>query len=63
MKNKWINLEKYKGLWVALNEKEEKVISSNKNAKSAYEAALKMGVKVPILFKVPEFSASYIGSV
>jgi lipocalin len=63
MQKSWVDLEKYKGLWVALNEKEEKVISSNKDAKSAYEAAKKMGVKIPILFKVPEFSAPYIGGV
>lgn len=33
--------KKYKGLWVALDEKERKVVASDKEAKKAFEKAQK----------------------
>lgn len=59
----WINLGKYKGKWVALSENEEEIVASNDKAKPAYEDAILKGVKTPILFKVPEILAPYVGSV
>jgi len=59
----WLDLHKYKGKWVALNQSEEKIVSSNKNAKTAYEDAVKKGVTIPILFKVPKIFTPYIGSI
>ncbi len=52
---------KYKGQWVALDQKLVKVLSSNKNAKVAYEQAVKRGYKVPTLFKVPSKNIPYVG--
>ena len=46
--------KKYKGLWVALDEKLGKVISSDKSAKTAYTKAVQNGHKKPTLFKVPQ---------
>jgi len=54
--------EKYKGLWIALDEKEKKVIAFDKEAKKAFEKARKKGVKIPILFKVPTEIIPYVGT-
>ena len=60
----WRDLsKKYKGLWVALDEKEKKVISSGKTAKKVYNEAKKKGVGIPILYRVPSVSGIYIGGV
>ncbi|MDP1710190.1 MAG: DUF5678 domain-containing protein [bacterium] len=59
----WLSLEKYRGKWIALNEKEEKVIASSEKAKLAYQEAVQKGVKIPILFKVPTVFAPYVGSI
>jgi hypothetical protein len=53
-------LAKCKGLWVTLTDS-DKLITSNKSAKQAYEAALKKGYKNPILFKVPQHDVPHIG--
>lgn len=55
--------EKYKGLWVALDTKLQKVISSDKNAKTVYRKAVEKGYKNPTLFKVPKQNLPYIGSL
>jgi len=54
--------EKYKGLWIALDEKEKKVIAFDKEAKKAFEKARKKGIKIPILFKVPSEIIPYVGT-
>ncbi len=53
--------KKYSGLWVALNDKWDTVISSNKDIKKAYRDAIKKGCKEPFMFKVPTENAAYIG--
>lgn len=53
-------LEKFKGLWVALADSDS-VISADKSAKKAYEAAIKKGYKEPIFFKVPQHDLPHIG--
>lgn len=53
--------KKYKGLWVTLDDKLHKVISSDKNAEKAYGKALKQGYKKPTLFKVPKENLPYFG--
>ena len=58
----WIDLEKYRGMWLALDEKES-VIAFHAKAKAAYQKAVGKGVRVPILFKVPTVAAPYIGSI
>jgi hypothetical protein len=54
--------EKYKGMWVTLTESLDTVISSDKNPKTALDAALKKGYKKPTLFKVPTENNAYIGA-
>jgi hypothetical protein len=53
--------KKYKGLWIALKNDEETVISSGKTAKEAWTNAQKMGYKKPILTRMPEKLVPYIG--
>ena len=53
--------EKYKGLWIALDEKETNVIASSDSAKTVYTEARKKGVDVPVLFKVPDEIVAYVG--
>lgn len=53
--------EKYKGLWVALDQKLHKVIASDKSADKAYKKALQEGYKKPTLFKVPQENSPYFG--
>lgn len=53
--------QKYKGLWVALDEKLEKVIASSKSADEAYTKAIKKGYSKPTMFKVPKENIPYFG--
>lgn len=54
---------KFKGMWVVLTDNFSKVIAANKDAKVAYQLALKKGYKRPLLFKVPEHNIPYIGFI
>lgn len=54
---------KYKGLWVALDESLKKVISSDKDALKAYQEAVKRGYRKPTLFKVPRKNLPYFGFI
>jgi len=54
-------IKNYKGKWVALETKEKKVVASGANAKKVYNEAIKKGVKVPTLFKVPTKSVAFVG--
>jgi sugar diacid utilization regulator len=54
--------KKYKGLWIALDEKERKVVAFDKDAKKAYKKARKKGIEVPILFRVPSKIIPYVGT-
>ena len=51
----------YKGLWVALDDKEKSVISSGKTAKKVYNEARKKGTKIPVLFRVPSKHVLFVG--
>ncbi len=53
--------EKYKGLWVALEDDEITVIASGKTAKEAWEEAQKKGYDKPILTRMPEKLVPYVG--
>ncbi len=65
MENKtidWSQIYKtYKGLWVALDQDETTVISSAKDAKTAYQKAREKGIEIPILLNVPEKNLPYVG--
>lgn len=55
--------EKYKGLWVALEDDEETVIASGKTAKEALEKAKETGYPNPILTHMPNELIGYIGKI
>jgi len=55
--------KKYSGSWVALNEKLDKVIVSDSNAKKVYDKAVKRGHRTPTLFKVPKQIKPYFGII
>lgn len=55
--------QKYKGLWIALEDDWETVISSDKNIKTAHDEAVAKGFKMPIMFKVPENNIAYFGNL
>lgn len=58
----WKDLfENYKGLWVALEQGEKKVVSSGKDAKKVFDDAKNKGVGLPTLVKVPTKSLLYVG--
>ncbi len=54
--------KKYKGLWVALNDKWDTVISSSKDVEIAQKEAIEKGYKSPIMFKVPSKIISFVGT-
>lgn len=58
----WTNIfEKYKGLWVGLQDNEKTVIASGKSVKEVLKKSKKKGFDQPILFKVPLKIIPYIG--
>jgi len=52
---------KYKGLWVALEDDEKTVIASGKTAGEAWGKAQKKGYSKPILTRMPEDLIPYVG--
>lgn len=54
--------KKYKGLWVALNDKWDKVLSADKNIEKAYKGAIKKGYNKPVMYKVPKKNIAYFGN-
>lgn len=58
----WTDIyEKYKGLWVALQDDEKTVVASGDTPREAMEQAEERGFKKPILFRVPTKIVPYIG--
>ena len=55
--------KKYKGLWVALKDDEETVISSGKTLDETANKAKKKGFDNPIFMKVPKRNVYLIGSL
>lgn len=63
MTKDWTKIyQKYKGLWIALQEDEETVIASGESARKALEGAYAKGHRDPILTRIPEKLMAYIGS-
>jgi len=52
--------KKYRGLWIALTERNE-VIVAGEDGKKVYEDARKKGFEMPILFRVPSTPGFFIG--
>ncbi len=60
----WTNLQKkYKGLWIALAKDEKTVIASGKTAREALEKARDKSGVSPILTRMPEKLASFVGLI
>ena len=55
--------EKYKGLWVALKDDEQTVISSGKTLREAIEKAQEHGFQNPIMHRVPSQLIPYVGGI
>ena len=53
--------KKYKGLWVALKDDEQTVISSGKSLNDAASKAKTKGFKNPIFMKVPSKANYFVG--
>ena len=56
-------VNKYKGLWVALENDEVTVISSGKTAKEVWDIAQSKGFRKPILAHMPSRNLPFIGSL
>lgn len=53
--------KKYKGSWITLDKSLKNVLSFDKDAKKAYDKAVKKGFNKPTLFKVPKEIVPYFG--
>lgn len=53
--------KRYKGLWVALKDDEETVISSGKTLEDTAKKAEKRGFKNPIFMSIPKKSIYFVG--
>jgi hypothetical protein len=56
-----LNLDPYRGEWVALDPKTNRVVSHNTSLKAAEEAAVRRGVRRPLMMPVPESDAYFVG--
>jgi len=64
MRKDWSKLyKKYKGMWVALASDEMTVLGVGKTVKEALLKATKKSDETPILTKMPENLASFVGSL
>ena len=54
--------EKYKGLWIALNDDEQTVVGSGKTLEEALEEASKNGYDEPIVTRMPEDLIPFFGA-
>ena len=62
MAKDWTKIyKKYKGMWVALGQDEETVLSASKTLKQALELAHRKGYKDPIMTRMPESLTTYVG--
>lgn len=53
-------LQKYEDKWIAIDEREERVVGVGDNAFEATAEAEKLGYADTILFKVPSFDCAFI---
>ncbi|MEK7068367.1 MAG: DUF5678 domain-containing protein [Patescibacteria group bacterium] len=60
----WTNIyKKYKGQWVALADDEKTVLGAGRTVQDALAKAKKKGNNDPILTRMPESLAAYVGVV
>ena len=56
-----LDVSRYRGEWVALHPKTNRVISHHSSFKTAKQAAHKRGVDRPVLYAVPKSDAYFVG--
>ena len=62
MAKDWTQIfNKYRGLWVALEDDEETVVASGQTAQEAVAVAKQRGITKPILARIPEELVTYVG--
>ena len=64
MVKNWTKIyKKYKGLWVALSKDEETVLGAGKTLKVALEKAREKSNEKPIVARIPQNLAPFVGSL
>lgn len=53
--------KKYKGKWVAMDDRFVKVVAFGKTSSFVYQKAKKMGYKIPNILRVPSDLTAFIG--
>ena len=62
MAKDWTQIfNKYRGLWIALEDDEETVVASGQTAQEAVAVAKQRGITKPILARIPEELVTYVG--
>ena len=62
MAQDWTQIfNKYRGLWIALEDDEETVVASGQTAQEAVAVAKQRGITKPILARIPEELVTYVG--
>jgi hypothetical protein len=56
-----LDLDPYRGEWIALDPKTHRVVSHNSSLKVAKRVALSRGVPSPLMMPVPESDAYFVG--
>lgn len=60
----WTNLfQRFKGLWIALDDDETTVLGSGKTAREALDSARRKGHERPIIARMPDRVSPYVGTV
>lgn len=56
-----LNVDKYRGKWVALNPITQEVFGANQVLEQAEQEAKRKGLKRPLMYPVPQDDAIFIG--
>lgn len=60
-KNEVLDIDRYRGEWVALEPKSYRVLAHAVSLGTARQAAIEKGVERPVMFSVPESGDLFIG--
>ena len=55
-------MQKYRGKWVALQPDQQTVITSGESAASVLSSAKKQGCETPVVTRIPQDPARFIGA-
>lgn len=56
-----LDLTAYRGQWVAIDPKTQKIIASEMSLRAVEQKALRHGIEHPVLLAVPETDAFFVG--